>query len=68
MRRVAFEGSRSDRRLVRSATVEEAGTGIERVEGRPRPGKEVRRMLSICGAMVEVVDGRELSEWICWLL
>jgi hypothetical protein len=34
---------------VRSEMVEVDGSGMQRVEGRPRPGKEVRRMLIVEG-------------------
>lgn len=32
---------------VRSEIVEVDGSGMQRVEGRPRPGKEVRRMFIV---------------------
>lgn len=48
--RVRFEaaaGSRSDMRFSTSPTVDVHGTGRESVDGRPRPGKVVRRTLII---------------------
>lgn len=39
-----------------SETVVSAGIGRERVGGRPRPGKEVRRMLRVLGAMIAKGD------------
>lgn len=47
IRRLFTRGRRSWSRSVKSETVDVAGTGRERVEGRPRPGKEVRRMLIV---------------------
>jgi hypothetical protein len=40
---------REERAEVRSAIVEVEGMGRQRVVGRPRPGKDVRRMLIIVG-------------------
>lgn len=49
--RLSTSGMRLVRAAVKSATVEVAGRGSERVGGRPRPGKEVRRTLMVEGAM-----------------
>lgn len=43
----AVAGSRSDMRFSTSPTVDEDGIGRESVDGRPSPGKVVRRMLII---------------------
>jgi len=45
--RVLSEGRRAARRVVRSEIGVEAGIGTERVLGRLRPGKEVRKTLMI---------------------
>jgi hypothetical protein len=47
VRLVAEGGSRSERRRSASPIVESDATGRESVEGRPRPGKVVRRMLIV---------------------
>lgn len=46
------EGRREERRALKSAMVDVEGMGRQRVVGRPRPGKEVRRMLIVV-AMVD---------------
>jgi hypothetical protein len=51
VRLVAEGGSRSERRRSASPIVESDATGIESVEGKPRPGKVVRRIFIVCGAM-----------------
>ena len=51
MRRVVSWGRREVRREVRSAIGVEARTGRESVEGRLRPGKEVRKTLMVWSAM-----------------
>ena len=52
MRRVVRLGRREVRKEVRSEIEVEAGTGRESVEGRLRPGKEVRKTLMVLSAMV----------------
>ena len=54
IRRVLREGRRAARRVVRSEIGVEAGTGRERVLGRLRPGKEVRKTLMVLSAMFAV--------------
>lgn len=46
-RELSDRGRRSDIAEVRSETVAEEERGIQRVEGRPRPGKEERRTLMV---------------------
>lgn len=52
-RRLSMAGIRCERAAVKSATVEVAGRGTERVLGSPSPGNEVRRTLMVEGAMFD---------------
>jgi hypothetical protein len=53
------ESAGPERRVVRcearSEIVEVEGRGMQRVLGRPRPGKDVRRILIVVGAAMVVV-------------
>ena len=55
MRRVVRAGRRSVRSEVRSEIGVEARTGRDSVEGRLRPGKEVRKTLMVLSAMMASV-------------
>jgi len=46
---------REESASVRSAIVDVEGMGRQRVVGRPRPGKDVRRMLIIAGDACAIV-------------
>lgn len=54
MKRLVVKGKRSESRDVRSEIGDDDEIGSERVEGRLRPGKDVRRTLIILGAIVEL--------------
>lgn len=54
MKRLLVPGNRSESRDVRSEMGDDGKMGSESVEGRLRPGKDVRRTLIIVGAIVTV--------------
>lgn len=47
--------------VVRSLMLLEGDIGMERVEGSPRPGKEVRRILRVCDAIL--LSGGRLGDF-----
>lgn len=64
MRRVLSEGRRAARRFIRSDIGVEEGMGKERVVGRLRPGKEVRKTLMVLSS---IAAAQFLSRSFCWV-
>ena len=54
MRRLLICGRRSEIWDVRSEILVEADTGMERVEGRFSPGKEVKKTFIVLGAIMRI--------------
>lgn len=52
-------GRRSNSCCLRSVIGVEACTGSDRVEGSPRPGKEVRKTLTVFGSILRMVRSSE---------
>jgi len=64
MRRVLSEGMRAARRVMRSDIGVEEGMGKERVVGRLRPGKEVRKTLIVLSS---IAAAESVSPSFCWV-